>query len=218
MKTLLILSPKGGSGKSTTTRNLLACAARDGLRVAGLDTDPQGTLTDWLKVRQRLTDVNPIVGQWLALDDVVPVLRGTQADLVVIDTAPALESKASAVKALIEFSDLVLVPAQPTQDDVKSVKVVMKSIHALDKGGAFLMNRVKPRVKEYEAARMNLAKIASVVCAGIPDSVDIQRAMANGYGVVETDGRGKDEYESAWIEIKRWLGLAEFAVAPASAA
>jgi chromosome partitioning protein len=41
---VLVCSPKGGQGKSMLARNLLVCAALNGVRAVGLDFDQQGTL------------------------------------------------------------------------------------------------------------------------------------------------------------------------------
>lgn len=51
MRTILILNPKGGCGKSTLATNLAGYFALQGKRVALADCDPQGSSRDWLKVR-----------------------------------------------------------------------------------------------------------------------------------------------------------------------
>ena len=47
MKKLVVIGPKGGSGKTTMARNLAVAAVLSGYRVGILDTDPQGTLSTW---------------------------------------------------------------------------------------------------------------------------------------------------------------------------
>jgi len=51
MRTILILNPKGGCGKSTLATNIAGYFALQGKRVALADCDPQGSSRDWLKVR-----------------------------------------------------------------------------------------------------------------------------------------------------------------------
>src|SRR6476620_11044861 len=50
-KWLLVASGKGGSGKTSASLNLAVCAAHDGLRVAMVDLDRQGTLSRWYERR-----------------------------------------------------------------------------------------------------------------------------------------------------------------------
>ena len=51
MRTILILNPKGGCGKSTLATNLAGYFALQGKHVSLADCDPQGSSRDWLKVR-----------------------------------------------------------------------------------------------------------------------------------------------------------------------
>ncbi len=48
--TITVLSQKGGTGKTTTTRTLVDVFRRIGLRVLAVDMDPQGNLTDYFAV------------------------------------------------------------------------------------------------------------------------------------------------------------------------
>jgi chromosome partitioning protein len=52
MQTIVIASQKGGSGKTTLTRNLAVALGDD---VAVIDTDPQGSLTAWWNRRDAET-------------------------------------------------------------------------------------------------------------------------------------------------------------------
>ncbi|MCA6272007.1 MAG: ParA family protein, partial [Phenylobacterium sp.] len=51
MKTLAILSRKGGAGKSTLAVHLAVQAVAGGLRVALVDMDPQRSAADWWRTR-----------------------------------------------------------------------------------------------------------------------------------------------------------------------
>ena len=51
MRTILVLNPKGGCGKSTLATNIAGYFAAVGKRVALADCDPQRSSRDWLAVR-----------------------------------------------------------------------------------------------------------------------------------------------------------------------
>ncbi|MEO1204565.1 MAG: ParA family protein, partial [Pseudomonadota bacterium] len=50
---ILVLNPKGGSGKSTLVTNLAACYAQRDSTPAVMDYDPQGSTTAWLERRPK---------------------------------------------------------------------------------------------------------------------------------------------------------------------
>ena len=52
MRTIVVTSQKGGSGKSTISRNLAVAAGRDGRTVLCLDLDPQQSLRRWWEARE----------------------------------------------------------------------------------------------------------------------------------------------------------------------
>src|ERR1700676_567160 len=53
MQRILVLNPKGGSGKTTIATNLASYFASLGDRPLLSDNDPQGSSTRWLKKRNR---------------------------------------------------------------------------------------------------------------------------------------------------------------------
>ena len=55
LRKIVVLNPKGGSGKSTIATNLAAYYAWSGRTVALMDHDPQGSSMRWL--RQRPADL-----------------------------------------------------------------------------------------------------------------------------------------------------------------
>jgi chromosome partitioning protein len=58
MKTIEFLNQKGGAGKSTLCQELAVCADLEGKKVAILDHDEQGSITQWGKDRDK---ENPVI-------------------------------------------------------------------------------------------------------------------------------------------------------------
>jgi chromosome partitioning protein len=77
--TITVLSQKGGTGKTTTTRTLVDIFRRIGLRVLAVDMDPQGNLTDYFAVGDAL---EPTLADVLAE-------RAEAADSIHSDVLPA---------------------------------------------------------------------------------------------------------------------------------
>ena len=209
VKVLLILSPKGGSGKSTMARSLAPAAAGDGLAVAALDLDPQGTTARWCKRRAARDDAVSEVAGFVAEVENGPracaAIEG--ADGVIIDTPTAIEKYPEPMLALIKLADLVMIPTQSSHDDTVSVEPIMRTVVAQQRRGVFLLNRLKPRVAENEAARVKLARTADVFSASVPDSIQLQRATAHGLSVCEAGGVGAEEILSVWAEVRRRLEI-----------
>ena len=53
MRSILVLNPKGGCGKSTFATNIAGYFATDGKRVSLADCDPQKSSSDWLAIRPK---------------------------------------------------------------------------------------------------------------------------------------------------------------------
>lgn len=210
-KRLLVMSSKGGSSKSSLCRNLAPIAAAEGLRTVGVDTDPQGTFARWYQKREKYRSKDgglPFVEvRTTALDHAAHSLDEITADLIVIDTPTAVESNPRAVKELILAADFVLVPSQPSEDDVASVKTMMATVRQLGRASAFVLTRTRANVKETDLARRELGKFGPVIAAKVPETVQIQRAMSHGLGITETEATGHEDIQAVWIEVRRLIGF-----------
>src|SRR4051812_34962593 len=86
MKTIALLSQKGGSGKSTIATHLAVCAERDGKGVAIFDIDPQASAISW--AQRRKSESPPVVRATpVQLPGLLRTAKEQKADLIIIDTA-----------------------------------------------------------------------------------------------------------------------------------
>ena len=83
MKTVAIISQKGGSGKTTIAVHLAVCAERAKKRIAIIDLDPQGSALEWFNRREAETPevVRAVPEQLAALSDQVQALGRQMPDL-----------------------------------------------------------------------------------------------------------------------------------------
>ena len=96
MQRIVVLNPKGGSGKTTIAINLAACFAANGERPALMDLDPQASSMRWL--RKRPNEAPPIHGI-AAFERSAAVTRSWQTRIpadcraVIIDTPAAIDPR-----------------------------------------------------------------------------------------------------------------------------
>ena len=118
---ITIATTKGGAGKTTLARLILARAALAGFKAAAVDADLNHTLTDWVTAVAKY----PItVRNETDETKIVPLVTELQEghDLVVIDTAGAASQ---ATIFAIGCADLILVPIAPSAADiVEGIKTV----------------------------------------------------------------------------------------------
>lgn len=210
---ILLSSPKGGVGKSSLSRNILASAAQAGKRVVGIDLDQQSTLKTWSERRDRARNAIPglplipvisaDLSNWrLALKQVNGV------DLVVIDTPPSIEVNTPAITALSDAATLVLVPCQPMQDDVDSTTPWMRRLLAANARGIFVLNRANRRTKSFSSIQTKLLAIGPLCPIDIPHLEEIHFAASKGLGVADlTKAVSRETFDGLWSFVAREAGL-----------
>lgn len=203
MYRILVASPKGGPGKSHLARNLAVAAARDKIKVATADLDPQATLTIWS--RRRPDDMPAIPHYKVAWTDADALLDDDELaahDAILIDTPPSIETQPTAFSKLLGASDLVLVPCRPTFDDAESAAPFLKHLRDQGKRAVVVLNFVKPRVN-VNAVKAYLLEHGEICPVDIADRTDYARAGAKGLGLLDVPGHiGGDEMRGVWLFVK----------------
>jgi chromosome partitioning protein len=119
--TIAVLSQKGGTGKTTLTRNLADVFTRLGLDVLAVDSDPQGNLSDYFDAESdaqpTLADV--LQGQTRAADavhgQVIPAnLRLAEAELMLAGKIGRELTLRNALRDLKRQKDMILIDCPPT--------------------------------------------------------------------------------------------------------
>lgn len=134
MPTVVIASPKGGAGKSTTAVLLGTELAHAGANVVMLDCDPNQSLTLWAD-RGPLPDRISVLSSVSESDIVKTIKRhDTDGQIVIVD----LEGVASRlVSRAISQADLVITPMRATTLDatigVRALQLISEEEEALDR-------------------------------------------------------------------------------------
>lgn len=140
MKTIVIASRKGGTGKTTTTRNLAVSLIKRDHKVLLIDTDSQGSLTLWWKAR-KAEDVNFVITPTELLGTVIANAEKANYDYVIIDTPP--ESN-DVILGTVAYADYVLIPTKAGADDLRAIGQTVSLVKELKKPYAFVLNEISP--------------------------------------------------------------------------
>lgn len=209
-KLLVLSSAKGGSGKTTSTRNLAICALHDGLSVATVDLDAQGSLTLWFK---RRPDEAPAFQHFqvpldAGVDAIKSIMSLNDLDLVLVDTPPGVEANPAAIKAILHLADFILIPTGQGAPDLETVIDWAKIVRREGKKSAFLLNRSARSKNSFTEAKLELSRFGALCPFDVRDLEDIQRTHRTGLGVVEVRGAaGATDFQGAWNYIRREIGL-----------
>lgn len=123
---IAVLNSKGGSGKTTIATNLAHCLQHAGHSALIVDTDPQGTASEWAELRPEDSDLPPVVGiSKSTMQDHMEDI-GSAYDLVVMDGAAKLQSVSVAA---LKVSDVVLLPVRPSGADLWAVEDLVDLVH-----------------------------------------------------------------------------------------
>lgn len=211
-KWLLVASGKGGSGKTSTSLNLSVCAAHDGLRVAMVDLDRQGTLSRWY---ERRPNEAPSLTLWHGpMSDAAKALSDIDGlpdiDLVVVDTPPGLDDHPDASRLLVARADFVLVPTTQGTADIDSVVEWMKFLKRERANAGFLLNKAQRAHTRYRTAKVRLNRSGALCPVDVRLLDDIEATHDHGVGVMEIrKSRGAEDFSAVWDYVKQQLGMAD---------
>lgn len=183
---ITLAQQKGGSGKTTLAVNLGVALARQGARVALLDTDPQGSLGRWFMTRlERLGDPGlefSTASAWGVSYEVDKLRRA--ADFVIIDTPPKVDAD---LRPALRAADLVVVPVAASHVDLWATEGVLDLCGREGKEALMVMNRTRSGTRlATEVAKAAQGLGARIAVAGLGARVSYAETLGKGLGVAES--------------------------------
>jgi chromosome partitioning protein len=216
MQRILVLNPKGGSGKTTVATNLAAYFASRGDRPLLTDNDPQGSSTRWLK--KRSTDQAFIHGI-AAFERNTRMTRSWQlrtppdAAHVVVDTPAAVS--AQDLPELTKSADVIIVPVLPSDIDIHAFSkciadlLLIAKVRRDENRIGVVANRVKRNTLVYQSLMRFLGTLRIPVIATLRDSQSYVRAAEQGVGLHEMKKYQVAQDLEDWEPLLSWLHAKE---------
>jgi chromosome partitioning protein len=201
MKTIVITSQKGGSGKTTLTAHLAVEAERMGdAPVWLIDTDKQGTLSLWHERREADTPERAEV-PLPRLAAGLEALAQRGGAYCFIDTAPTISDQ---TVGLIGLADLVVIPVRPSPADLWSVAETVALVKEAGKPFLFVITQAKPQATITAQTAAALSHHGRVAEAFIGDRVPYAMAMTGGRTAPELGSKSAAAAEVAalWGQVK----------------
>ena len=196
---ILIGSEKGGTGKSTLTTNLATIHVNNGFDCLLVDTDKQGSASDWSDIRDEssVKRVPTIQKFGKALTKELIELNN-KYDYIFVDAGGRDSVE---LRAALLASDRVYIPVRPAQFDVWSLGKMSRLVeeaHMINEKlkAFFVINAAStnPKVKDAEEVREALSDIEEIsICTSvIKTRRAFEKAPKDGLAVTELEAPDRD--------------------------
>ena len=207
MRTIAVISQKGGAGKTTLALHIAVAAELAGYSTVLIDMDPQGTAEAWSEWRKEAPPT-VIPAKTATLTRTLEKATQHGAEFAVIDTPPLAEAEArSAAKA----ADLVLVPCRPNAFDLHSIRTTTDLTRFAAKPAFALFNAGPVAAARLYAETTDLVveigmKVAPV---RLSERANFRHSTGSGQAAQETEPQGKAaaEVDALWCWICQQVNM-----------
>ncbi len=212
MQRIVVLNPKGGSGKTTIAINLASYYALQGARPVLMDYDPQASAARWVKKRQASQAPIHLIS---AFDRDNRVTRAFQLRVpdgtgrVIVDTPAAID--ATEMPDLTANADKILVPVLPSDIDIHACSrciaslLLVAKVRRADNRLAIIANRVRRNTRIYQALTRFLDTLEIPIITTLRDSQNYVRGAELGLGLHEMRHHQVAEDLESWQPLLAWL-------------
>lgn len=197
MRILAFASQKGGSGKTTLAGHIAVQAELAGAGpVVLVDTDPQGSLSDWWNERRASEPAFARINVTRLASD-LEQLRAQGFKLAVIDTPPAITV---AIQSVVGVAELVVVPTRPSPHDLRAAGSTVEIVERAGKPMVFVVNAATHGARITAEAAVALSQHGTVAPVTIHNRDDFASSMIDGRTVMELEdaANSAEEIRSLW--------------------
>ena len=212
MNRIVVLNPKGGSGKTTIATNLASYFASHQQRPVLMDFDPQGSSLRWVRKRQ---PAQPTIHVIAAFEKDPRVTRSFQLRIpertthVIVDTPAAVEPRL--LPELTRDARKIIVPVLPSDIDIHACSrcirdlLLVAKIRREDNRIGVVANRIRRNTLTYQSLIRFLKTLGIPIVATLRDSQNYLRAAELGVGVHEMKSYVVSQDVEEWRPLIEWL-------------
>ncbi len=204
MRSILVVNPKGGCGKTTIATNLVTYYGVWGVSTALVDVDPQQSSMEWLQVRP---DNYAKIHGLSALSGYVTLPNGTER---VVYDAPA-RSNTEKVLELMKLTEAVIIPVLPSPIDIRAAAhfigdlLIKGHLRQSKKLVGVVANRVRENTIVYHDLERFLRSLEIPFVTTLRDTQNYVRAAARGVGIFEMGPSAVEQDIRQWRPLINWL-------------
>lgn len=214
LKRIVVLNPKGGSGKTTLAVNLAAFYAASGRKSALMDFDPQASAMRWAHNRP---SERPFIHSVPAFANDLRVTRSFQLRIppdvlhLVVDTPAAMS--AQRLSQFTRGAHAILVPVLPSDIDIHAASQLMADLLLVAKVSrrmgrlGVIANRVRENTLVFRRLMRFLQSLNIPVVGVLRDSQNYVRSVEQGIGIHELSHSQTAKDLEAWAPLINWIEL-----------
>jgi chromosome partitioning protein len=199
MQRILVLNPKGGSGKTTVATNLASYFASIGDRPLLSDNDAQGSSTRWLKKRKP---------EQAFIHGIATFERNSRM------------TRAWQMRIPSDAADAIIVPVLPSDIDIHAFSkciadlLLIAKVRRDENRIGVVANRVKRNTLVFQSLMRFLETLRIPVIATLRDSQNYVRAAEQGVGLHEMKTNLVEQDLKDWEPLLGWLRAKEASEPP----
>ncbi len=210
MRSILIMNPKGGCGKTTLATNLAGYYAVTGQSVLLADFDPQSSSLDWLAVRP---ETCPEIQGVAAYDEKFRASK--KIDVLIMDAPAGIHGKQ--LTDLLRRTETIIMPVLPSPLDVRAATHFVEELRRINKivKSEVKLATVANRVRDHTLAGNDLTEYLSKLklpngkkfpfMATLRASQNYIRAAEKGLSIFEFAPSATETDRNQWKPLVRWL-------------
>jgi chromosome partitioning protein len=205
MRSILVVNPKGGSGKTTVATNLAGFFAAQRKRVVLADMDRQQSAANWLA---RRSETAPHIKAWTAATDKKEI-KAFDAHWTIVDSPAGVHGEN--LTNLIHKMELVVVPVAPSAFDMEATQDFLaellkeKPIKKGESQVAVVGNRVDSRTLVANELETFLKSLGLPVLTYLRNTQNYVHCARDGLSLFDVAPSRVEQDLEQWKPLARWL-------------